>query len=246
MENLKAIVLAAGKGTRLQIGDSDMPKVMRPALGNPLLRYVLDAIDFISPENTTIVVGYRKEKIIEHFPGYNFAVQSEQLGTGHAVLAAEEALQNDSTVLVCCGDMPLIEKSTFNDLLNTHFRQRNTCTLLSGTSDLNLPYGRIVRDKHGNFETIVEEKDCTPDQLAIKELNIGVYVFNSSALLVGLKELRNDNAQREYYLTDVPAILKAKGEIIGLCARDMGHEIIGVNTGEQLAQVEEILSRRSD
>lgn len=246
MAGLKAIVLAAGKGTRLQTGDSDLPKVMRSALGRPLLHYVLKAIDFINPEDINIVVGYKKESITDYFKGYNFAVQAEQHGTGHAVMAAKECLVDEGAVLVCYGDMPLIRKDTYRDLIDTHFKQHNTCTILTGTSSLPLPYGRIIRDECGNFKEVVEEKDCTADQLEITELNIGVYVFNSSALLTALRELRNDNAQGEYYLTDVPAILKGKGETIGICMRDMGSEIIGVNTPQQLGQVESILAERND
>lgn len=246
MVNLKAIVLAAGRGTRLQTGNSDLPKVMQPALRRPLLHYVLKAINFINPEDITIVVGYKKEKVTACFKGYNFAVQTEQLGTGHAVMAAKECLEEESTVLVCYGDMPLIQKDTYSDLINTHFRQRNACTILTGTSDLPLPYGRIIRDEYGSFKEVVEEKDCTAVQLEIAELNIGVYVFNSCDLLTALRELRNDNAQGEYYLTDVPAILKERGKMIGICMRDMGPEIIGVNTPQQLEQVESILGERND
>lgn len=242
MENLKAVVLAAGKGTRLQKEGSNLPKVMREALGKPLLYYVLEAINFIQPEDITIVVGYKKEKITEYFTGFKFAVQSEQLGTGHAVMAAKDQLSDDTAVLVCCGDMPLIKRETYSDLVKNHFEQGNTCTILTGTSDLNLPYGRIIRDSEGAFLEVIEEKDCNEEQIKIRELNSGVYVFKSSELLPTLSELKSDNAQGEYYLTDVPAILKSKKAKIGICMRELGYEIIGVNTLEQLKQVESILN----
>ena len=242
---IKALVLAAGKGTRLQTEGSDLPKVMRSALGEPLLFYVLEAISFIPPEDTILVVGYQKEKVTAHFPGYVFAEQKEQLGTGHAVMAARAALGGgDFPVLVCYGDMPLLRRETFADLVRVHAAEQNACTILTGTSDLALPFGRIVRDADGGFCQVVEDRDCTPEQKAIRELNIGVYVFQSGPLLSALDRLGCANAQGEYYLTDVPAILQADGLRIGICKRELGDELIGVNTVEQLEQVEEALKKR--
>src|SRR5699024_7908364 len=147
-----AVILAAGKGTRLQTEGCDLPKVMREALGKPLLQYVLDALDFIPRENITLVVGYKKEKVLQAFPDLRYAVQQEQLGTGHAVLYARDSFaQFDGGVLVCCGDMPLIRRETYMALAEAHFRQGNDCTILSGTSSLPLPYGRIVRTPSGGF-----------------------------------------------------------------------------------------------
>lgn len=239
---LKAVVLAAGKGTRLQTEGVDLPKVMRAALGKPLLHYVLTALDFIDKKDTVLVVGYKKEKVLEGFPEYPFAEQKEQLGTGHAALSAKAALEGfDGAVLICCGDMPLIRKETYMALADAHFKEGNACTVLTGTTAENLPYGRILRDRDGSFLRVVEEKDCTPEEKEIRELNSGVYVFDAQKLLPALAELRADNAQKEYYLTDVPYILQAHGEKIGICCRDLGHEIIGVNTVEQLSQVERLL-----
>lgn len=243
MENkLKAVVLAAGKGTRLRTEGCDLPKVMRQALGKPLLYYVLDALSFIEKEDAIIVVGYQKEKVMEYFGGYEFAEQKEQLGTGHAVMSAADALQGyDGAVLVCCGDMPIIKKETYMALAETHFSEGNDCTMLTGTSDEALPYGRVVRDENGGFLKIIEEKDCTPEEKKIEELNSGVYIFNSKKLLPALSKLKNNNSQGEYYLTDVPYVLQAQGDRIGICKRNLGSEIIGVNTPEQLAQVEQLL-----
>ena len=141
---LKAIVLAAGKGTRVRTDGCDLPKVMRLACGKPLLHYVLQSLDFIPPEDTIVVVGYQKERVMEAFPAYCFAEQKEQLGTGHAVLSAFEALEGfEGDVLVCCGDMPLIRRETYFALTETHRRSGALCTMLTGTSDLELPYGRV-------------------------------------------------------------------------------------------------------
>jgi len=243
--SIKAIVLAAGKGTRLATEGIDLPKVMRESCGKPLLHYVLAAISFIPREDTVLVVGYQKERVTAHFDAYNFVEQTEQLGTGHAVMAARDFLSGeDFPVLVCYGDMPLLKRETYEDMIRLHLDEGNACTILTGTSDLALPFGRIVRDASGGFQEVVEDRDCTPEQLAIDELNVGVYVFQSSALLPALSELGCANSQGEYYLTDVPAILKAQGLPIGLCKRSLGVEIIGVNTVEQLLQVEEALAER--
>ncbi len=242
---LKAIVLAAGKGTRLSTEGIDLPKVMRLADGTPLLGHVLKALRFISPEDTVIVVGYQKDKITAQYSQYVFAEQTEQLGTGHAVLSAEPLLRGfDGDVLVCNGDMPLLSRATYEALISAHTASGDDCTILTGTSDVPLPYGRVVRDTQGGFVRVVEDRDCTPAERAITELNSGVYVFKARILFEALRSLDNDNAQREYYLTDVPAILQRGGARIGICRRELGSEIVGVNTPQQLDEVEKILRNR--
>lgn len=237
---IKAVVLAAGKGTRLQTEGVTLPKVMRSAAGRPLIKYVLDALSFLPREDVVLVVGYRKEAVTAAFPDYPSVEQTEQLGTGHAVLSAAPALQGfDGGVLVCCGDMPLMKKSTYESLVETHVREGNVCTLLSGVSEQALPYGRVIRDSAGRFARIVEDKDCTPEEKAVRELNAGVYVFEAGALLSALVRLRQDNAQGEYYLTDVPALLLADGGKVGVCDTCTPVEMLGVNTPDQLRQVEE-------
>ena len=243
--DLRAIVLAAGKGTRLQAGEDDAPKVMRLACGKPLIRYVLDAISFIEKRDVVIVVGYKKEEVMECFPGYVYAEQAVQLGTGHAVMAAQVSLAGFSgSVLLCYGDMPAIRRETYEAFIDTHFGQGNDCTILTGESSIPLPYGRILRDSSGGFLHVVEDRDCTPEQRGITELNSGVYLFRAPLLLDALGGLKNDNSQGEYYVTDVPAILLAGGAKVGICKRSLGDEILGVNTLEQLAQVEDILAQR--
>lgn len=239
---LKAIVLAAGKGTRLHSESHDLPKVMREANGRPLISYVLSAIGFIAKTDITIVVGYKKEAVTAAFKGYSFAVQEQQLGTGHAVMSAAENLRGfEGSVLVCCGDMPLIKRETLEALVKTHYDDKNVCTILSGTSDEPLAYGRIVRDCSGDFLKMVEHKDCTDKEREIKELNSGVYMFEAPLLFETLVKLRCDNAQGEYYLTDVPGILKSEGLRVGVCCRHLGPELLGVNTPEQLELVESLL-----
>ena len=245
MSNRKAVVLAAGKGTRLKTEGTDLPKVLRQALGQPLLHYVLEAIQFIPKENTILVVGYEKEQVINAFSEYPFAIQHEQRGTGHAVMAAKDAIgAGDFPVLVCYGDMPLLKKETYERLFEIHAEQQNACTMLTGSTDLSLPFGRIVRDDADNFVEVVEDRDCTPEQKKITELNVGVYVFQSAALLDALSEVKPQNEQGEYYLTDVPAILRKKGLSVGICKRELGDELIGVNTVEDLNMVEQSLKTR--
>lgn len=244
--NTKAVILAAGKGTRLQSEQYQLPKVLREANGQPLLHYVLEALDFLPQENTVIVAGYMKEKVMDRFPDFPYAIQAEQKGTGHAVQCAKSELQGfDGTVLVCCGDMPLIKKETYQALLKAHEASGNPCTFLTGTSNQDLPYGRILRDEKGDFLRVVEDKDCTPEQKNIRELNAGVYAFDCKELLSCLELLKNDNAQGEYYLTDVPELMRNRGGKIGICCVELNEQIIGVNTVEQLQEVEDFLKTRT-
>ena len=241
--DVKAVVLAAGKGTRLQTEGVTLPKVMRRAAGRPLLAYVLDALSFLPREDIILVVGYRREDVEAAYPDYPAAVQTEQLGTGHAVQSAAPLLKGyTGSVLVCCGDMPLMKRETYESLCAAHEEQGNVCTLLSGVSEEALPYGRVIRDESGAFARIVEEKDCTPEEHAVRELNAGVYLFRAPELFEALGHLRPDNAQGEYYLTDVPAWILSHGGRVGVCPTCTPEEMLGVNTPAQLEQVERTLT----
>lgn len=242
---IKSIVLAAGKGTRLAQEGIDQPKAMRLALGKPLLGWVLDALP-TDRDNTVLVVGYKKEYILKAFPAYPHAEQTEQLGTGHAVMCAVPALGDyRGDVLICCGDMPLVRPETYAALVEEHQKSGAACTVLSGVSDEPLPFGRVIRDENGDFDRIVEDRDCTPEEKACRELNSGILAADFEKLVSALSELRTDNAQGEYYLTDLPRILRERGEKVRVCSRNMGEELIGVNTPAQLAQVEELLRARA-
>ncbi len=240
---LKAIVLAAGKGTRLHSDTSKLPKVLHQAGGHTLLDWVLKHIDFIAPQDITIVVGYEGNQVKASAGAqYRYAEQTEQLGTGHAVQMAMPLLADyDGPVLICYGDMPLIKRETYLHLCNQHQKQGDDCTMLAYVSDKDLQYGRIIRDEDGRFDQVIEDRDCTPEQKKITELNAGVYVFNAQRLREGLKMLKNDNAQSEYYLTDIPAWLKAQGGRIGVVQTTGEYEGLGVNTKADLAFVDEIL-----
>ena len=242
---VKAVVLAAGKGTRLQTEGVTLPKVMRLAAGRPLLAYVLDALSFLPKEDIVLVVGYRREDVEGAYPEYTAAVQAEQLGTGHAVQCATPALEGfEGSVLVCYGDMPLMKKETYESLCRTHEEEGNVCTILSGISQEALPYGRIIRDENGIFSRIVEDKDCTPAEKAVRELNAGVYLFRAPELFEALGHLRCDNTQGEYYLTDVPAWMLSHGGKVGVCPTCTPEEMLGVNTPAQLEQVENTILGR--
>lgn len=246
MTNMKALVLAAGKGTRLQTEGIDLPKVMRLADGKPLLHYVVESLSFLPPEDIILVVGWKKEAVLAAFPQYPHAVQEQLNGTGGAVQYAAPLLEGyEGHLIVCCGDTPLMSRATFQALAKTHLEEGNSCTMLSARLPEGGSYGRVLREDDGSFQRIVEARDCTPEQAAVTEVNTGTYVFHVPALLSVLNELNQDNAQGELYLTDVPALLKARGLRVGLCDTCSPDEMLGVNTVEQLHQVEDLLRREA-
>lgn len=247
MTNMKALVLAAGKGTRLQTEGIDLPKVMRLADGKPLLHYVVESLSFLPPEDIILVVGWKKEAVLAAFPQYPHAVQEQLNGTGGAVQYAAPLLEGyEGHLIVCCGDTPLMSRATFQALAKTHLEEGNSCTMLSARLSEGGSYGRVLREEDGSFQRIVEARDCTPEQAAVTEVNTGTYVFHVPALLSVLNELNQDNAQGELYLTDVPALLKARGLRVGLCDTCSPDEMLGVNTVEQLHQVEDLLRREAN
>lgn len=242
---IKALVLAAGKGTRLQTEGVDLPKVLRQAEGRPLLGYVLEALDFLPASDTILVVGWKKELVLSAFPDYPFAIQETLNGTGGAVRCAAPLLAGlEGHVLVCYGDVPLMRRETYQALIELHLREGNACTLLSAQLDEGGNYGRILREADGSFQAIVEARDCTPEQAAVSEVNTGVYVFRVRELLPALDRLTADNVQGELYLTDAPTLIKAAGGRVGLCDACSPEEMLGVNTVEQLANVEQVLRDR--
>jgi len=240
---IRAVVLAAGKGKRLHSESVDLPKVLREAAGRPLLAWVLDNLAFVSHDRTILVVGFQAEKVMAVMgSSYRYALQKEQLGTGHAVASAAPLLQDyTGDVLVIYGDMPLFQPDTYRKLVEKHQASGADCTMLTALTDDIPDYGRIIRDTQGHFAGIVEQKDCTPEQLKINEVNPGIYVFKAPLLLQVLSSLRNENAQGEYYLTDVPLLVMQSGGRIETETIHDDDQIIGVNTLEDLARCERIL-----
>jgi bifunctional UDP-N-acetylglucosamine pyrophosphorylase / glucosamine-1-phosphate N-acetyltransferase len=234
-----AIILAAGKGKRM---GSDLPKVLVPVCGRPMIRYVIDAVHGAGIKRILVVVGFRADLVRRELadqPGLEFIVQAEQLGTGHAVKMCEDRLEgHEGPVLILAGDSPMVQVSSLRSLLKEFSARLRACLLGTGTKDKPTGLGRIVRDKKGDLAGIVEEKDATPEQRAIKEVNLSTYVFRPDALLSSLKELTANNVQGEYYLTDCPGVLKADGQRVDALCVLQPIEALSINTKEELAIVE--------
>ena len=245
---MKAIIMAGGKGTRLYDSEHPSPKVLREALGRPLISYVLDSIDFIPEKDIHIIVGFMADAVKAAFPKRNFVLQGDKgYGTGYAVQCAveQEKLEEfDGNVVILSGDVPLINKETIVRLAKQHEEEGNACTLLSCVSERELPFGRILRDADGNVKEIKEHKDCSEEERKVRELNVGLYVFDCKKLCAALKRIDCNNAANEYYLTDVPKIMLSDGEKVGACITHDERELCGVNTPDDLAYVEKLLSEK--
>jgi UDP-N-acetylglucosamine diphosphorylase/glucosamine-1-phosphate N-acetyltransferase len=220
---------------------SDLPKVFHPILGEPMLSYVLKTVAKLKPQKTIVVVGHQRELITDYYKDWpiEFVVQAEQLGTGHAVMQAEEKLRGISgNVLVLAGDVPMIGEQTLKSLVEFHEENQAAATDLTAELDDAGSYGRIVRDGRGQVLRIVEKKDATPEELKIKEFNTGTFCFNKAALFVALKEVKAENVQKEYYLTDTLEILRRQGRPIAAYKTDNYQETLGINTVDELLQME--------
>jgi bifunctional UDP-N-acetylglucosamine pyrophosphorylase / glucosamine-1-phosphate N-acetyltransferase len=240
-----AVVLAAGKGTRMK---SDLPKVAHRVCGRAMIEYVLDAARDAGAERLIVVVGFRADVVRELLAerrDVEFAVQEEQLGTGHAVMMCREQLAGHrGAVLVLAGDTPLLTAESLKSLLREQRENSAACVIGTAVTEKNAGLGRIVRDSAGKFERIVEERDATAAQKAIQEINTGCYAFEGPALLGALDRIRPLNDQAEYYLTDCPAILRADGKTVVASPMFEIEEAMGVNTPQQLAEVEAVLKSR--
>jgi bifunctional UDP-N-acetylglucosamine pyrophosphorylase/glucosamine-1-phosphate N-acetyltransferase/UDP-N-acetylglucosamine pyrophosphorylase len=234
-----AVVLAAGMGTRMK---SDLPKVLCPVLGRPMIEFVLDALAAAGVSRIIAVIGYRASDVrqaLAHRTNVEFVLQTERLGTGHAVKMARPLLAgHGGPVIVVAGDSPLIQATSVRKLLDHFERNRPACLL--GTLHKPNPagLGRIVRDAAGQFVGIVEERDATDEQRKITEVNMSTYVFDGPELLHALDQLKNDNRQREYYLTDCPGILRSEGKLVEAMPILQPCEALSINTIEELAEVE--------
>ncbi|AWT43752.1 MULTISPECIES: bifunctional UDP-N-acetylglucosamine diphosphorylase/glucosamine-1-phosphate N-acetyltransferase GlmU [Streptomyces] len=241
------VVLAAGEGTRMK---SATPKVLHEICGRSLVGHVLAAARELDPENLVVVVGHAREKVTAHLaeaaPGVRTAVQAEQNGTGHAVRMALEELGGgvDGTVVVVCGDTPLLSGETLKQLSATHSADGNAVTVLTAEVPDATGYGRIVRDASGAVTAIVEHKDATEAQREIREINSGVFAFDGQLLADALKKVRTDNSQGEEYLTDVLGILREAGHRVGASVAADHREIAGINNRVQLAEARRILNDR--
>ena len=256
MTQKTAIVMAAGKGTRME---SDLPKVLINVRGRPMIEYVLDAIRAAGVARTIVVVGYRADdvraaladRVLADRGGIEFALQEEQLGTGHAVMCCRERLLEhesadpDGAVLVVAGDSPMMESKSLAALLEAYKKSPAACII--GTTHKEDPtgLGRIIRDGDGKFTGIVEERDATDEQRRITEVNMSYYVFRCGDLLTALGQLKTDNAQGEYYITDCPAVFLDQGKEVRAMAVLEPHEAMSINNLAELAVVEAAMKERT-
>jgi UDP-N-acetylglucosamine diphosphorylase/glucosamine-1-phosphate N-acetyltransferase len=244
MKPLAVIILAAGKGTRMK---SDLPKVFHEILGEPMLTYVLKTVEKLAPRKTFLVVGHMRELIMDYYKNYpvEFVVQDQQLGTGHAVMMAEPSLKDfDGTVMVLAGDVPLISEQTLRRLVEFHEEKGAAVTDLTAILDDAGNYGRVIRQESGEILKIVEKKDASPEELKVREINTGTFCFDSRVLFPALREVRAENAQKEYYLTDTVEIVRRRGLPTFALPTDHPSETLGINTKEELVAVEKSLLGR--
>ncbi len=242
--SLAVVILAAGKGTRMK---SDLPKVLHPLLGQPMLSYVLDTARNMRPQKNLLVVGHQAQRLMEVFrtwPG-NFVTQSPQLGTGHALQTAHKEMKDfQGTVLVLYGDVPLIEKGTLQKLLQIHRRGKAAITLICTEPENPKGYGRIIRDPQGLLLKIVEEKDATAQEKQIREINTGIYCFDSGFLFSSLSKLTRKNSQKEYYLTDLIQMARENGLSCSAFFHPRPEEVLGINDRFELARSSRVLQQR--
>jgi UDP-N-acetylglucosamine diphosphorylase/glucosamine-1-phosphate N-acetyltransferase len=241
--------MAAGKGTRMN--NPDVAKVMYSVNGRPMVEHVVDLAVGLHAERTVVVVGWQKDSVIHHLHTSGQPVvcveQNPQLGTGHAVMQAEQALADfEGDVLVLSGDVPLLRASTVTSLVDVHRHYGAGGTVLTTVLDNPFGYGRIVRADDASVESIVEQKDATAEQRAIREINSGIYVFDRERLFEGLRHISPNNAQKEYYLTDVFHYFWEHGFPVHAVAAEDPREIQGINTPEQLDAARRVYASRTE
>lgn len=240
-----AVILAAGKGTRMK---SELPKVLHEAAFHPILHYVLTAAESVSAEKILTVIGHGAEQVKAVFGGRTeFVLQREQKGTGHAVMEAMPALaEAHGTVLILCGDTPLLRGETLDAFLQAHEAEKAACSVLTANIDNPFGYGRIIRGADGALLKIVEQRDATPEEQAVTEINSGVYCFDLDFLREAVKELKTDNDQGEFYLTDTVAICNGQGKKALAWIVEDFEEVKGINDRKQLSEAGAILFRRKN
>lgn len=242
---IKSVILAAGKGTRMK---SETPKVLHKIFEKPLLGYVLDNVKSITTENF-VIVGHHAEEVTEfvqkNYESAKTVLQTPQLGTGHAVSMVCSSLENfDGQVLILCGDTPLITEATLQKFIEYHNSCRSDLTVMSTIFENPTNYGRIIRDLDNSLKCIVEEKDATPEQKAVKEVNAGIYILNWAKIKPAFSQLTSNNAQGEYYLTDIIAWGKKENMSVNAFILDNSDEIFGINSRANLATATKIMNDR--
>ena len=242
---LHVIVLAAGKGTRMK---SDLAKVLHPVFFRPMVSHVLEAVGPLGTEKIVVVTGHQAERVeeaVSSSPGLTFVRQTEQLGTGHAVLTTESSFAGQSGIaLILCGDTPLIRTSTLEAMLDEHRRQQGMLTVMTTMVDDPSHYGRIVGSAQGGIERIVEEKDADEAERRIQEVNAGIYCVDLAFLFAALRQVGTDNKQGEVYLTDIVTIARRQGLGVSRFVCPDPVEITGVNSRVELARANSIMQQR--
>ena len=243
MDARYAIILAAGKGTRMK---SKLYKVLHPVSGQPMVEHIINRVSETNPDQIITIVGHGAEQVKAQLGERSeYALQAEQLGTGHAVLQAASFLQGkEGTTLVISGDTPLLTTETLNNLLEYHQGKNASATILTAQAEDPTGYGRIIRDHIGIVEKIVEQKDTTPEEALVQEINTGTYCFDNQALFEALNKVGTDNAQGEYYLTDIIEILKDAGKTVAAYQTEDFDESMGVNDRIALAKANELMRQR--
>ncbi len=239
IKNISAIVLAGGRGERMK---SELPKVLHTLNGQPLIEHVIKSLTLANVNEIVVIVGYKGDEVIKCLGDrVDYAWQHEQLGTGHAVMQAEDSFRDfQGAVVVACGDVPLLKPETYRSMCESIEGDNVGAVVLTMVKDNPRGYGRILRD-NGNFQRIVEEKDATPSEREISEVNSGTYIFKSTLLFEGLKHIGNNNAQGEYYLPDVLTHILQSGYDVKTTTLADSMEATGVNTREELAKLEEYI-----
>lgn len=245
MKKIASVILAAGKGTRMK---SKLPKVLHKVAGKAMVERVLETASSVGTERNVVIVGFGGEVVRDYLGDQvEYVVQEEQNGTGHAMKQAFPALGSfDGTILLLCGDTPLVTKESLEALIANHEKNGAAATVLTAHMEDPTGYGRIIRDESGKVVRIVEQKDGKPEELAVQEINTGMYAFDSQKLWPCLDQLSDDNAQGELYITDVVGILVNQGDRVGAYMMKHNEESLGVNSRLQLAEAEAILKNRKN
>jgi bifunctional UDP-N-acetylglucosamine pyrophosphorylase/glucosamine-1-phosphate N-acetyltransferase len=245
MRELAVVVLAAGQGKRMK---SNLPKVLHPLNGRPMIQHVLDAAIALNPSHLVVVVGRGAEQVKATLgPGISFVEQTQRLGTGHAVMQAQSVLDDGRDVLVLYGDMPLLRPTTLQALRDRFQRAKSPLAMLIVNDDKSRGFGRVVRDPAGRVQAVVEEAECTPEQLAIRDLNAGVYCFEAGWLWDHLAQLPlhpDKGDAGEYFLTDLVGMAVAEGFEVSYLITDDPSEALGINTPEHMAEALAVLRQR--
>lgn len=249
MKEICAVILGAGQGKRIGASEANLPKVMFEIKGKPMIRYSVDNIKSAGLDDVIVVVGFQKEKIMDYLgQEVQYAFQEELLGTGHAAMMAKDlVLGNYQAVLVCYGDMPLYKPETIQNLIKIYQEKQPTIAMLTNHfEDPNCyGYGRIIRNKENQIIAITEQKDCTEEQTKISECNPGFYIFDANWLYENIEKLKSENAQNEYYLTDMIAMAISQGKNIETVEVADWHEVLGINNLDHLKEVEDYLDAQN-